>query len=112
MGGSWLGRACRRLIDHEGRQADISRQFSKKRSFALEADIANDSPIVLVLFAENSSEIGPTLSASKETERREFLLDLRRLHCGGKPANQLGYHLSWRPGGATTPPKNSTAKSL
>src|SRR6516164_2685590 len=37
MGGSWLGRACRRLIDHEGRPKDrtsrqIHRFIHKKRS--------------------------------------------------------------------------------
>src|SRR6516165_11007732 len=30
MGGSWLGRACRRLIDHEGRPKDrTSRQIDR-----------------------------------------------------------------------------------
>ena len=61
---------------------------------------------------QNGAEIGPTLSARKETERREFLLDLRGLQCGGEPANQLGYHLSWRSGRRDHPTEELNRKIL
>src|SRR5262249_25505717 len=78
MGGSWLGRACRRLIDHEGRPKDrtsrqIHRFIHKKRS------IRNIDRCVRDNRAEKAIHIQPIVSRDKELVRTSVTLRVHRI---------------------------------
>ena len=69
----------------------------------LQVRFSNDLAVFLVVLVQNSGEICATLPTGEEAKRRKLRLDLRRLQCGGEPANQFGYLRCWRLRGSGHP---------
>jgi hypothetical protein len=65
-------------------------------SLSLDVRLANDAAVVVVLFANESAEIGAAHSDRIMTQHGKLRLDFRRPHSCAEPAGELGKPLLWR----------------
>ena len=73
------------------------------RSVRLQVSLANRAAVIIVILANNRTEIGAALPAPNEAERGNLRLDLRCIDRIREPADGLAYGACGVFAGVTTP---------
>jgi hypothetical protein len=67
-------------------------------SLSLDVCLADDTAVVVILFAKKRAEIGAARSDRIMTQHGKLGFDFWRLHSRAEPASELGKRFFWRPG--------------